>query len=321
MGFKEMVKRAVPSSVMDIRRDYKRMAIARAHSKMTRAQIETWLSQRYFERIGAPLNLGNPERYTEKIQWCKLNAMNAMKSYLSDKYAVREWVADRIGRQHLIPLLKVWEDPADIDFSKLPDSFVLKTNNASATNIIVQDKTKLDTKRVRAQLKRWLNVDFGWLTFEPQYLSIPPKVIAEEYICNSDESEIADYKVLCFGGEPAYIWVDTDRHSYHSRAVFDTDWNLQAWNQYHYPDVLQTPDRPSALNDMIELARQLSTGFAQVRVDFYIVNDTVLFGEMTFTNGSGFEEIHPIEWDYKLGDLWDLSAEPCCDSSSLVEAK
>ena len=310
IGIKNAVKKSVPDFILDARKHRKRMRLIEEHKRMNRPEIEAYLTQRYAQRIGAELDLENPKRFTEKIQWCKLNAMDATKSMLADKYVVRDWVSSMIGEDYLMPLLGAWDSPADIDFDALPNSFVLKTNNASGTNIIVPNKASFSRSRVRSQLKRWLQEDFGWVHFEPQYLSISPKIIAERFICNEDGSEINDYKVLCFDGEPRFVWVDIDRHTRHSRVVFDTEWNVQPWNQYHYPEALSIPDKPGALEEMIGLARELARGFAQVRVDFYVVDGRPLFGEMTFTDGAGFEEIRPDEWDFKLGEMWDLAKEP-----------
>ena len=310
MTIKEIIKPFVPDYLLQYRRDRLCAKVINEHKGMSRPEIEAWLAQCYREKIGVELDLENPARYTEKIQWCKLYAMDERKSTLSDKYAVREWVASLIGNEYLIPLLGVWDSPDKIDFNSLPKSFTLKTNHGYDTNIIVSDKSKLNISRAKRQLRRWLDLDFGWVGFERQYMRIPPRIIAEEYISNKDGSEIADYKVLCFSGEPAYVWVDLNRHSNHTRVVFDVDWIRQPWVQYHYPYQSENPERPKQLEEMLEKSRVLSDGFAHARVDFYIVNDALKFGEMTFTNGCGFEEIHPDEWDLRLGSLWDLSKEP-----------
>lgn len=247
MSVKQAAKRLLPEGAIEAIRYAKHREIERKHSRMSQKEVESWLEGMYERAVCAKLHLDDPQRYTEKIQWCKLHAMDETKSLLADKYAVRSWVEERIGKQCLVPLLGVWDDPNDIDFNVLPDSFVLKTNNAWNTNIIVGDKSQFDERRARRQLKRWLKQDFGWESFEPQYLRIPPK----------------------------------------DRLI----------------------ERPSALDETLSLARALSKGFAHVRVDFYIVDGRPLFGEMTFSHKSGFTKFEPSDWDYKLGDMWDLSKE------------
>lgn len=311
MALKQLVKSIVPKSVRVWRKHLIKTIRVNSHKKMSREEVEEWLQARYRKDIGAELHLDDPQRFTEKIQWCKLNAMDAEKSMLADKYAVRAWVAGRIGEQHLIPLLGVWDDPDDIDFSALPDSFVLKTNNASGTNIIVHDKSKLNVNKVRTRLRRWLDIEFGWLVFEPHYLPIRPRIIGEQLVSNADGSEAFDYKFHCFGGEPRYVRLDIDRHlESHSRVTFDMGWRIQDWAEGSYPKPACIPERPPCFDELVKMVGKLAEGFSYVRVDFYVIDDRPLFGEMTFCSGSGFEKIRPDEWDYKLGNMWDLSREP-----------
>jgi len=313
LTLRSLAKRILPKSLVYAIRWRAQPKTVEEHSRMSREQVEMWLGDRYAKDIGASLNLEAPRRYTEKIQWCKLHAMDATKSRLADKLAVRDWVAERVGDRYLIPLLGAWTDPDEIDFTQLPESFVLKTNNGSGANIIVKDKAKLDEASARMQLRRWASMGFGWLLFEPQYLSIPPRIVGESYLCNADGSEINDYKFLCFAGEPRFVRVDVDRHSNHSRIIFDAGWNIQPWNQGYYPAPLSVPKKPDMLEEMLSLARVLSADFAHVRVDLYEVDGRIFFGEMTFTSGAGFERVIPDEYDYVLGDMWDLEREPRCE--------
>lgn len=279
---------------------------ANANSALSQTQQEAKLSRMYRRHIGAELNLVTPLRYTEKIQRRKLHDKDSRLSQLSDKYAVREFVRKRIGGEYLIPILGVWESAAEIDFDELPQAFVLKTNNASGTNIIVKDRNNIDKAKIVRQLNEWLEIPFGWVKFEKHYLAIAPKIIAEQYLEDSSTPGLCDYKVLCFSGEPKYIWVDRDRFGSHTRNVYDLDWHLQAWNQYNYGNSTQPMEKPEQLDRLIELATALSDGFDHVRVDFYIVGEQLYFGEMTFTNGSGFEKIYPDSMDYVLGDMWKM---------------
>lgn len=306
---KETVKSLIPKSMLDARIWHMRQTMVKKHHGMTIDEAKRYLCDNYLREVGKPCDIDNPKTYTEKIQWAKLYAMDAEKSMLADKYAVREWVAKTIGSEYLIPLLGVWDSASQIDFDALPDAFVLKTNNACGTNLIVKDRAGFSEKEARAKLDRWMEWDYGWMGFEMQYLSIKPKIIAEKFICNEGGSEIRDYKFLCFNGEPKYIWVTEDRHTRHTEATLDMDWTYAPWcdSSSIVPDKL--PKKPESFTLMTELARKLAVGFPHVRVDFYEVNGKPLFGEMTFTSGGGYFKITPAFFDEKLGDMWDLSKE------------
>lgn len=314
MSIKQTAQKIAPSLYSRVKWAYWKMLID-WHRKMNLPEAEEELRHLYRERMGRELDLENPKRYTEKIQWCKLHATNELKSRLADKYAVRDWVAKKIGQKYLIPFLGVWKSPDEIDFNALPESFVLKTNHASGTNIIVPDKSKLDRKEACEKLRRWLGFDIGWVFFEVQYLPIKPLIIAEKFMENPDGSEINDYKFICFGGKARYIRVDCDRHGEkHTRMTFDTDWNVLPWVEGNYQRPEKLPERPNRLEELMMLVETLAEGFSCVRVDFYVIGGEFYFGEMTFSSGAGFERIYPDKYDEVLGDEWDLSQEPHVES-------
>ena len=117
---------------------------------------------------------------------------------------------------------------------------------------------------------------------------------------------IEDYKFMCFNGKTYYCWVDFDRFSNHKRNIYDMNWNLQKFNQYNYGNYEKDFSCPEKFNEMKEIVKKLCSEFDQVRVDLYLINGNIYFGEMTFTNGNGFEKITPDVWNEKLGDLWEL---------------
>lgn len=273
--------------------------------RMSKDQYEAELSKQYKQRIGHELNWDSIDSYTEKMQWSKLYDVDPRKSELTDKYKVRKWVADKIGEEYLIGLLGVWDSFDEIDFSKLPERFVLKTNHGSGTNVIVRDKHTLNLKNTRRKFKDWLDTDFGYKSLELHYSAISPKIIAEEYI-ETEIGELQDYKFLCFDGQPYFCWVDMGRYSHHTRNVYNLDWELQPWNQETYAHYEKPIEKPKNFDKMVELVKTLAQGFAHVRVDLYNVDGKIYFGEMTFTNGGGFDRILPMEYDKMLGDLWNL---------------
>lgn len=182
-----------------------RIRVIKAHSRMSHDEQLKQVASLYKEKTGHDLNFGNPRRYTEKIQWRKMFGLDHNMALLSDKFAVREWVSDKLGPEYLIPLIGAWESVDDIDWDALPQSFVLKTNNASGTNLIVPDRSKLNLTLAKKTLSRWMKMRYGWLTFEKQYLDIKPMVIAEKYMKDAKTDELNDYKFLCFDGAPKFV--------------------------------------------------------------------------------------------------------------------
>lgn len=289
--------------IRDIYRNY----LIIKHRDMDEEQAERELSCLYAKRMGFRPNLIQPTRYTEKMQWAKIHDHDPLRTVLSDKLQVRNWVSSKIGDQYLIPLLGSWDCADDIDFDSLPQSFVLKTNNASGTNIIVTDKNSADFARIRKKLNAWMKLDIGWYYFEMQYIDILPKIIAEKYMVDSrEEGDLRDYKFLCFDGIPHYVWIDLDRSENHKRVVFDMNWERQSWTFNDLPVYDGTLEKPKCFEEMVRIASVLAKGFGHVRVDLYAINNHPYFGEMTFTSASGMCKFYPDEYDEKIGALWTL---------------
>lgn len=268
------------------------------------------LKRWYLRRTGEILDLDNPKTFNEKIQWLKLNDSTPEKTVLADKYRVRAWVANKIGDEHLIPLLGVWDNANDIDFEKLPNQFVLKATHSSGWNIIVRNKDDLNVQKTRKTINRWLKLHIAFQSgFELHYKNIPPAVIAEKYIENV-EGDLYDYKFGCFNGEPKYCLVDMDRHTNHKRSIRNLNFDPLPFTLNLVSEAFSNADtmitKPEQYDQMITLARSLSEGFKYVRVDFYNVKGIIYFGEMTFTSGSGTYVIQPREYETLLGDMIEL---------------
>lgn len=264
------------------------------------------LQKEYKNRTGKDLDWKHLVTYNEKMQWDKIYNRDPRKTEFSDKFRVRKHIARVVGEQYLVPILGQWDSFDEIDFEALPNSFVLKMNNGSNTNIIVKDKAHFDKKEARKKFKRWMKIDYSLLCgFEMQYRAIKPKIIAEKYI-ETSSGDLWDYKFLCFNGKVYFIWVDVGRYTKHKRNVYDKEWNLQPWNQFHYGNAEHSIDKPQNLDEMINIAEKLAADFSHVRIDLYNADGKIYFSEMTFTNGSGFEEIVPEEYGVMLGDLWHL---------------
>ncbi len=261
------------------------------------------IEKEYFNRIHESINWKTPQKYTEIIQWRKLFYKDKRMTNYSDKILVREYVKDTIGEQYLIPILGEWQSFSEIDFNSLPSSFVLKTNHGSGTNIIVKNKTELNYKTAKTLIDGWMSIDYGYrYGLELHYSEIDRRIYAEKYIDLSNSS-VEDYKFLCFDGKAHYCWVDVDRGESHRRNIYNLEWELQPWGQEKKNTDNQIP-KPQNFDLMVTLAEKLASEFSHVRVDFYNINGQIYFGEMTFTNGSGYDLIYPRKYDWELGKLW-----------------
>lgn len=275
---------------------------------MTDEELMKYDATLYEIRIGKSLDWNNLVTYTEKMQWAKLFDKDERKVTLSDKYAVRSWVEEKVGSEYLIPLVGKWDSYKEINFKELPEQFVLKTNHGSGDAIIVRNKKNISLAKkieMKRKIQDALRQDYGARFCEWHYSKIKPCIIAEQYI-ESGETDLQDYKFLCFDGKPYFCWVDVGRYTDHKRNVYDLDWKLQNWNQRDYDITNSELNKPQNFEKMVEIARILSQGFSHVRVDLYNVGGKIYFGEMTFTNGSGFEKISPYSADLMLGELWKL---------------
>lgn len=255
----------------------------------------------YYQKTGQILDLTNPRTSNEKIQWMKLYDATPLKTRLADKYLVRDWVKGKIGEEYLIPLLGVWDSFDEIDFDELPDRFVLKANHGSGWNIIVRDKSQFDREEAKKKFDTWMGTNFAFCCgLEMQYLNIPPKIIAEKYMENLDQ--LYDYKVWCADGKPRFLWVDIDRYTEHKRIAYSLNWErLPVQINESVPVDPHDHPKPDCLQTMIWAADTMCKEFAQVRIDFYIVDSKLYFGEMTFTDGSGVPRNLPQNFEYEMG--------------------
>ncbi|MDB8711935.1 ATP-grasp fold amidoligase family protein [Mediterraneibacter gnavus] len=276
--------------------------------KMSEEELKEYDASLYRIRQNRELDWNNLKTYTEKMQWAKLFDKDPRKTVYSDKYEVRKWIEKEIGSDYLIPLIGIWDNYSDIDWKSLPNQFVIKTNHGSGDAVIVRDKKNMTLAKkleIRRKIKFSLLTDYSSKYCEMQYKNICPKIIVEKYL-DTGNKDLVDYKFLCFDGKPYFCWVDMDRFTNHTRNVYDLEWNLQSWNQRSYGNYKGKIKKPENFDEMIKIATKLSKEFSHVRVDLYNFKGKIYFGEMTFTNGSGFEEIVPHEADDMLGNIWRL---------------
>lgn len=278
-------------------------------------KIFNWMPDKHYLKLvywgetGGKLDLDNPKTFNEKLQWLKL--YNRKPEYVKyvDKYAVRSYIADTIGEDYLIPIWGVYDNVDEIDWHNLPDKFVLKCTHGSGGNIICTDKNKLNIEKAKEKLDSWMMKNWYWFGREWPYKNVKPRIICEQFIEQDDGEELRDYRFFCFNGEPKFITVDfsiTNKKKTR-RNLYDLHWNLMK-EEISYPKELELKvNKPKKLEEMVELSKKLSANIPHVRVDFYYINNKILFGEMTFFHQSGFGEIRPPEFNEQIGNWLQLS--------------
>lgn len=267
-----------------------------------------FLQAQFEHNVGYPLNIDNPKTFNEKLQWLKLFYQNPLMTVCADKIAVRNYIKEQLGDEYLVPVLGIYNHPDEIDFSSLPDRFVLKVNWGSGQNIIVKDKSSLDIEKTKKQLAEWLKPTSNhyYHSFEWCYKDIKPGILCEKYIENADG--LNDYKFLCYNGivKNMFIVQDRDKGKENMSVTF-FDRNFQKLPvQRLYKSSDKEIVRPEKWDKMIEISEKLAKNFPFIRVDFYEIENTLKIGELTFFPGNGMEKFTPQEWDLKFGEMLKL---------------
>lgn len=270
---------------------------------------DQFLKKAFLAYMGYPLNLNNPQTFNEKLQWLKLYDRRPEYVTMVDKYKVREYIADTIGEEYLIPLLGVWENADDIDFDSLPDKFVLKCNHDSGSVVIVKDKSKIDKDTIRKKLSKALRRNLFEYGREWPYKDVPRRIIAEKYMSDEAAGGLTDYKIHSFNGVPKFILVSTERFSENGlhEDYFDVGWNKLDIRFANHPTSNCVIPLPKQLGKMLELSRYLAGKYPFMRTDFYQIDGKLYFGEITLYPGCGFEKVTPEGWDEKIGGWLKLS--------------
>lgn len=267
---------------------------------------ESYIKWRYKSTFKKKLDLENPKKFSEKLQWLKLYDRKPIYTEIVDKFEVRKFIEEKLGEDILIPLLGHWEDVESIEWDKLPNQFVLKATHDSGGVVICKDKTTFDFEEAKIKLNDYLSRNYYLAGREWPYKHVKPRIIAEKYMVDESGYELKDYKFFCFNGEPKLLQVDFDREEGHVKNLYDLEWNLLDF-EYNVPN---NPDKhiekPRKFDEMIENAGKLSSGIPYVRVDFYSINDEIFFGEMTLYPTSGFGKFNPLSYDDLLGSYLEL---------------
>lgn len=270
---------------------------------------KSYIKLYYRLRVGRKLNMNNPTTLNEKLQWLKFNYRFPLQSIVSDKLLVREYVNDKIGEKYLIPLIGSWKKYDDIDFSLLPEKFVLKCNHDSGGLVVCNDKEKLNHIEAKRKIEKSLNSNFYYIGREYQYRNIKPMILCEKFI--SDNGNVPmDYKIYCFNGVPDVILVCKDRFSKNTHRAsyyfFDQEWQFQPLNKGDENIKNVDIQKPKNLDEMIEIAKKLSKDFVFARIDLYNVDGKIYFGEITLSPNSGFDPDIKYETDLMFGQKLEI---------------
>lgn len=261
-----------------------------------------YLKWKFKLTMGYKLDLDNPKTFNEKMQWLKLNDRNTEYTKMVDKYSAKEYVGSIIGKEYIIETIGIYDKFDDINFSDLPDKFVIKPTHTSGDIYICNDKSKIDYLELKKRVNKWLKRNYYKIHREWPYKNIEPKIIIEKYMDDTKYHELVDYKIMCFNGDPEIIFTCTERFSNEGLKVtfFDLNWEKLPFER-HYPSSSRNIKKPNNFDKMLELSKKLSKDIPFVRVDWYEINGKLYFGELTFYPGSGYEEFTPEEWDTIIG--------------------
>lgn len=268
-----------------------------------------YLSVLYLLNFGIKPEWSNPKKFSEKMQWLKLYDRNPLYTTLVDKYAVKEYVAQKIGAEYVVPVIALWESPDDINWDDLPEQFVVKTNHDGGGHgiVICKEKSAFSSRKAIDELNHSLNRSSYMVGREWPYKNVPKKIFAEQYIADSN-GELRDYKFFCFNGKVRCFKIDFNRQTYHQANYYDPQCHLLPYGEAACPPDFDADIQiPSNINEMISLAEMLACGITFVRVDFYNVDGHIYFGEITFFPASGMSKwVGDLDVDQCWGDLIQL---------------
>lgn len=264
---------------------------------------EFYLKVRYYCRFQKLLKLEDPQTFNEKLQWLKLYDRNPLYTKMVDKIEAKDYVAEQIGREYIIPTIGVYNTVEEIPWEKLPKQFVLKCSHDSGGIVICKDKSALNINRAIRKLSKGLKKSYFYENREWPYKNVKPRIICEKYMVDESGYELKDYKWFCFDGEVKALFIARERGSKTEETKFDfydTEFNHLPFTNGH-PNSSREIKKPAGFEKMKVIAEKLSKDIPHVRVDLYDINGKIYFGELTFFHWSGAMPFEPEEWDYKFG--------------------
>lgn len=273
---------------------------------------KTYVKYYYEYYSGKKLDYENPIEFNQKISWYKVFYHPTILNQLVDKYAVREYVKEKIGEKYLNECYGVYDKPSDINFDDLPESYVLKGVHGYGFNLIVPKKSELNVAKAKMKLLKWYNKNQYYRGgMEWAYKGIKPRFIVEKYLSEFDKGSITDYKFYCFNGQPKFLEVHLDRVENHQSAFYDLDFKKLPFRDVpEYKWIQHEEHPPSNFEEMKVVAKKLADKFPFVRVDMYSINNKIIFGEMTFYPADARDDFHPPEYNKIIGEYFELPKTP-----------
>lgn len=256
--------------------------------------------------VGYKLDLKNPKTFSEKLQWLKLNNKNPDYTRMVDKYGAREYIKEKVGEEYLVPLIGVYDNFNDIDFEKLPNQFVIKCTHDSGGLVICKDKSSFDIKKAKKKINKFMKRNYYKVHREWPYKNVKHRIVIEEYIMNKDMSDLMEYNIFCFNGVPKFVslcYGDKDKNRFND--FYDSSFNkLETKCIYNSSD--NVFEKPKQFNEMKKIAEILSKNIPHLRVDFYLCDDKIYLGELTFYHFAGFTKFTPHKYEILFGSYLNI---------------
>ncbi len=255
----------------------------------------------YMNETGHILNLKNPRRFNEKLNWLKLYGGAEEWGQYVDKLEVRGHVQRAIGNEHLVHLIAQYDSVDEIDWAALPERFVIKCSHGSHCGLICTDKASFDTAGAENKLRKWMRRNWYWVGREKPYRTLKPRIMVEQFI--GDDHPAQDYKLMCFDGVPRIIQVHTKRDGAASIDFFNLSGQKLEMYKKGFPNSPLEYIEPAVIHSLYPVAQTLAAGFPYVRIDRYLHGGQVYFGEMTFFDSAALREFEPDPVNFQLGDM------------------
>lgn len=268
---------------------------------------DMYLQLLYKATLNKKLNLKNPKTFNEKLQWLKLYDRNPIYTTMVDKAACKEYFKTLIGGEYIIPTIGVYTSFDEIDFSVLPQKFVIKTTHDSGGVVICRDKNQFDENSAKDIINKSLKRNYYMGAREWPYKDVKPRIIIEEYLDCIESAGLIEYKIFCFDGVPKLFLVCKGNAHGAGRTndMYDIDFNHIPVN-LTYPNAREIMVKPKEYEKLLEIASKISSGIPQLRVDTYVADGKIYIGEATFFHDGGYCKFEPDEYDLEFGQYIHL---------------
>ncbi len=262
----------------------------------------------YRIRMGKKLNIDSPKTLNEKLQWLKIYDRNAKYTEMVDKFQMKKYVAKILhSDDYTIPAYGVWERFNDIDFAGLPEQFVLKCTHNSGCFVVCDNKESFDREKAQRKLERGLKRNYFWGNREWPYKNVKPRILAEKYENSVGNDDSYEYKMTCFNGRTVFGTIcKGPAHAklrQRSNDFYDRDFSFLPFEVFNKNSTEPIKEKPIFWDELVRISDKLSAGTKYLRVDFYVIDQKPIVGELTFFTWGGFIKFDPEEWDEKLGQM------------------